>query len=255
MVYHLVCLVESIQLQSEEDDVANLTSGGPGDLVDTVHQELQRRIMTGALAPGTRIVERDIAAKLAVSRTPVRQAIRRLSHEGFVVLNPAYRYARPVVAPLTADDAEELHDLVAWLDARCALKAAQLPASKRASLTASLDIHNNAFRRAVKAGDLVLALEQDDRFHSAYIGAVGGERMTAIRRAAKPQVERYMRSYLPHLQQRAVDAPEEHQVIIEAIRAGRPSAAQRAALQNWRNAAARLQAAIRQGGERGVWAE
>lgn len=223
-----------------------------GDLADSVCEELRRWIVSGAMAPGTRVVERDIAQRLSVSRTPVRAAIRRLSDEGFIVLNHADCYSRPVVAPLDADDARDLHAVVASLDASCAYEAAGLSEKARTALTRDLEKHNAAFARAVADADLTRALEHDDRFHSTYAGAVNKKIVATIRRRTKP-LERYARCYLPHLVKQGDAAVDEHRAIIAAIAAGNPTEAYEAALRNWRNAAARLMDAIERAGERGTW--
>lgn len=225
---------------------------GGRDLVDEIHAALREKIIRGALGPGARIVERDIARRHDVSRTPVRHAIRRLCQEGLVVLNPAERYARPVVAPLTVDDADSLHELLGWLDAGCAEKAARLDPSAREPLADRMARHNEAFAAAVREGRLEAALASDDRMHSAYVDAVAGERVSALRRSTKPHVERYLRSYLPFLQRQAEAAIAEHGHLIDAIRRGAAKVARDAALENWNNAATRLRSAIRVAGERGV---
>src|SRR3954447_24076191 len=55
-----------------------------GSLRDSVTQALRQRIVSGDLAPGTRVVERQVAEQLGVSRVPVREALRTLEREGFV---------------------------------------------------------------------------------------------------------------------------------------------------------------------------
>ena len=73
-----------------------------------VYERLRELIIDGRLAPGARIVETDVAARLGVSRTPVRGALQRLQQEGFVVDSPTLQQTRPTVAPLTSEDAREL---------------------------------------------------------------------------------------------------------------------------------------------------
>ena len=81
-----------------------------------VYERLRELIIDGRLAPGTRIVETDVAARLGVSRTPVRGALQRLQQEGFVVDSPTLQQTRPTVAPLTSEDARELFLLVGALE-------------------------------------------------------------------------------------------------------------------------------------------
>ena len=56
-------------------------------LREIVYEELKRQILVGEIAPGTRMMEVDLADEMGVSRTPVREAIRKLEKEGLVQLN------------------------------------------------------------------------------------------------------------------------------------------------------------------------
>lgn len=223
--------------------------------VDRVYEELLDRIVRGVLSPGTRLVEREIAERLGVSRTPVREAVRRLQSEGLLVANTAERYARPVVAALTEDDARELHDIVARLEAVAARRAAGLPADRRAAIAQELAERNRAFlaasrEKGVTAGRLV---ELDHAFHAVYVEAAGGPRLMNLRKAAKPQIARYAWSYASHIVERVPDSAAEHELIVDAIRAGDADRAEQAVLANWDRAARRVRQAIEQAGERGGW--
>src|ERR1041385_372458 len=84
-------------------------SGAPhGSRPDQVYIRLRDLIVQGSLAPGSRIVETEIATRLGVSRTPVREALQRLQQEGFVMGAPGAQQSRLTVAPLTRDDVYEL---------------------------------------------------------------------------------------------------------------------------------------------------
>jgi DNA-binding GntR family transcriptional regulator len=87
-----------------------LSQSGPLNrtLSDQVADQLRQAILLGQLKPGQRIIEQDIAEALALSRGPVRDALRILQNERLVVLNP-YRGAS--VAKLTLQDAEEINSL------------------------------------------------------------------------------------------------------------------------------------------------
>lgn len=223
--------------------------------VDRVYEELLDRIVRGVLSPGTRIVEREIAERLGVSRTPVREAVRRLQSEGLLIANTAEKYARPVVAALTREDARELHDIVARLEAVAARRAAELPADRREAIARELSARNHAFLEGslvedVDPGKLV---ELDHAFHAVYVNAVAGPRLMALRKAAKPQIARYAWSYASQILERIPESVAEHEVIIEAIRAGDAKRAEQAVVANWDRAAQRVRDAIERAGERGSW--
>ncbi len=231
------------------------STDSPKQTVDRVYEELLDRIVRGVLSPGTRIVEREIAERLGVSRTPVREAVKRLQDEGLLVANRAEKYARPVVAALTGEDARELHDIVARLDAVAARRAAELSAERREALARELSIRNRAFLEASRDADVIAGqlVELDHAFHAVYLDAVAGPRLMAMRKAVKPQIARYAWSYASHIVERIPESVAEHEVIIDAIRAGDANRAEDAVLANWERAAQRVRRAIERTGERGGW--
>src|SRR6058998_833601 len=79
-----------------------------GSRPEQVYTRLRDLIVQGLLSPGSRIIETEIAGRLGVSRTPVREALQRLQQEGFVTGSPGAQQSRLTVAPLTRDDVYEL---------------------------------------------------------------------------------------------------------------------------------------------------
>ncbi|HEX4562275.1 MAG TPA: GntR family transcriptional regulator [Gemmatimonadales bacterium] len=218
-----------------------------------VYAALRDGIVRGTLAPGARLVEIDIAQRLGVSRTPVREALTRLEREGYVATASGKR-ARPTVAPLTKDDVSELLYIVGELESLAAHRAALLaPAPRRTLLRALTRINASFLRASKKRVDFNRLYEADEEFHRKYIEAGAGPRLRALHEAVKPQAERYIRMYVSLLAREAPVSAGEHQAIISAIRAGDAPAAERAVQTNWRHAADRLSRAIGDAGERGGW--
>lgn len=220
-----------------------------------VYRKLRDLIVRGQLAPGTRLVETDVAKRLGVSRTPVRGALQRLQQEGYILDSPSLQQSRPVVAPLTREDARELFYIVAEVEALAARHAAELPNAKRTALAERLQKINDDFKKAANAkrpGHHRL-WELDERFHRGYVEAGAGPRLLALHDAVKPQAERYERIYVSLLVHEIGVSVAEHNIIIRALRAGDSEAAQVAVQTNWRNAAERLGRVIETLGERGQW--
>src|SRR5437667_1961045 len=115
-----------------------LTSARHGSRPDQVYARLRDLIVQGALGPGTRIVETEIATRLGVSRTPVREALQRLQQEGYVIGAPGAQQSRLTVAPFTRDDVQELLDIVGALEGLGARRAAELDAAARRALAEDL---------------------------------------------------------------------------------------------------------------------
>jgi DNA-binding GntR family transcriptional regulator len=220
-----------------------------------VYERLRDLIVRGQLAPGARLVERDIAARFSTSRTPVRSALQRLQQERWVTVPDGGKHARLVVAPLTTDDVRELFEVVGALEAAAARRAALLGSSPRARLSMQLVELNSALLRAAQESrpDQNEIFELDDAFHRAYVEAGAGARLLALHDVIKPQAERYCRLYISALVDRIADSGREHEVIIEGIRNGNADHTEQAVLVNWRNAAERFSTLIAARGELGIW--
>ncbi|MDG4864320.1 GntR family transcriptional regulator, partial [Streptomyces sp. T-3] len=93
-----------------------------GSLRDRAYETLRRRIIEAQLQPGQRLVERDLAAELEVSRIPLREALRRLEADGLVLLVP---HRGALVAPFTPTDVRDLFDVRESLESLAARLAAE----------------------------------------------------------------------------------------------------------------------------------
>jgi DNA-binding GntR family transcriptional regulator len=225
------------------------------DPTSAVYARLRSLIVRGQLAPGARLVERDIASRLGTSRTPVRSALQRLQQERYVTVADGGKHARMMVAPLTIDDVYELFEVVGSVEAAAAYRAASLPSPARVRLAAELTTLNAGLLRVTHQArlDQNEIFELDTAFHRAYVEAGAGPRMLALHDAVKPQAERYVRLYISALVDQIDDSIREHNDIIEGLRKGDPITTERAVLRNWRNAAARFTEVIALLGERGSW--
>lgn len=220
-----------------------------------VYLRLRQLIVHGQLAPGSRVVESEVARKLGVSRTPVRSALQRLQQEGFILSGGGEELKRPVVAPLTREDAQELFEMVGTLEGLAAARSARLPGPARVEAVKRLEIANQALEalQASPVPDQGRFFELDMIFHAECVAAGAGPRLRALHDAVKPHAERYIRLYVSVLRSEIATSVAEHRRIIDGIRAGIPNAARDAVFENWRNAADRLSRVIDSAGERGSW--
>lgn len=228
----------------------------PGDRIDATYRQLRQLIVGGGLAPGTRVVEAELARRLGVSRTPVRSALHRLQQEGYVIpANGGNVRTRLMVAPLTAEDASDLFNIVAELEGLAGRYAAHLGDEGRTRLTAELDELNRRLLTASQADrpDPNTVFVLDAGIHRRLVETAAPPRLLALHDAIKPQAERYSRVYIAALMAEFPTSVDEHSLIIQTIRTGDGDAAQRAIQTNWRNAAHRFAAAITSWGERGSW--
>ena len=228
---------------------------GRGASVGRAYDQLRELIVHGRLAPGSRIVESEIAERLHVSRTPARSALHRLRQEGYVTAVDRAKEQRLIVAPLTREDGRELFYIVGQIEGLAAHAGAELPPPARMALVRALRQLNQKLAQAARAAkpDPVRIFDLDTAFHRAYVEGAAGARLLALHDAIKPQAERYARLYTNALLDEIATSVDEHLAVIRTIEAGDPAGAQQAVETNWRNAAARLSRVIGTVGERGTW--
>lgn len=179
------------------------------DLVDQVYRSLLDAISSGALAPGERVTQEDIAQRLAVSRQPVLQALRLLKKDGFVLDAPGRGV---LVAPLDADWMVKIYQVRGALDGL----AARLAAARRARLDTKLIERG---RRAARGRSVQAMIDADVAFHEAIYAASGNP---LIAQSADPHwrhLRRAMGAVLQAEPQRE-SLWDEHAAIAEAIAAG-----------------------------------
>jgi DNA-binding GntR family transcriptional regulator len=218
--------------------------------------QIRDMIVHGRLAPGSRIVEADLAEHLGVSRTPVRGALHMLHREGFIDSVAGDRTKeRLTVAPLTREDAGELYAIIAHLEGLAARKTAQLNVAARSAVARKLRDLNEGLGESPAAGrnDPHLIFDLDTSFHQTVVEVGAGPRLRKLLRTVKPQAERYWRLYASGIVEELSLMLAEHAVIVRAIEQGDCDQAERAMQSNWLNGAERLFQVIDSVGERGSW--
>jgi DNA-binding GntR family transcriptional regulator len=186
-------------------------------LRDVVTAELRRRILSGELAQGVRLVEDRLAEQLGVSRNPVREAIRVLAAEGFVKVTPRHGAS---VAVLSAEEAEELFDVRMALEGLAARLAARKSTPQSAgALRGVLD----TAREAVADGRLERVADLNTAFHAAVAEAAGNAYLNLVMGHMLQRVQ-WVFQQTAHL--RAPHSWTEHLSLYEAIAAGDEDEAQ-----------------------------
>lgn len=203
---------------------------GAQPMVEQIADHLRHAILRGDLKPGAPVKERDNAARLGVSRTPMREAIRILAQEGLLELRPA---RSPIVAdpePATLIEQSQVLMALEMLSAELACRAAtdvQLrDIADKAAAVAGLSA-GGAGGKGGEAGDPIEVFEADMTFHTAIVAASGNKTLIDMHgdmlrllwrarfQAASRQVNR----------QRAT---QEHDAIAAALLARAPDCAQAA---------------------------
>jgi DNA-binding GntR family transcriptional regulator len=193
-----------------------------------VYEEIRRAVVEGRYPPGMRLVEQRLAEELAVSRTPVREAIRRLAAEGLVVVE---RNRGAQVRELTATEIADLYDLRARLEAYAAeLAATRADADHLVRLDAAAAEFDAAVAAVRRDGSELAHVRRLDAanadFHRALLDAAGHSPLAQLvgRTVDLPLVFQALRHF---------DADELarsnlfHHLIREAVAAGEPTRAGR----------------------------
>jgi DNA-binding GntR family transcriptional regulator len=207
-------------------------------LGDDVAAELRERILRGDYPPGTRLHQERIAEELGLSRTPVREAMRTLEHEGLLVPDPNGGMRASARDPRMLLDAYELREAVDGLAARLAAAAGEGPwqAELRASLREQQAILEDGWEPAAWT-------KANTRFHGLIIEATQNPYLRGLQHfvGTTSQVFRPM-SLLGR--DRAELALREHRDIFEALVAGDSAAAERLAREHIRGTISALGAGL-----------
>lgn len=200
------------------------------NLVEQVRDALLAEIASGALPPGERVVQEQIAKALGVSRQPVQQALRVLLDQGVLEDAPGRRL---IVKPIDPDHVRHMYDVRAVIEGLCARKAAEQvgPAAARTG-KALID----AGRKAVAAGNVPKMIAADLAFHdhihalskNSLVGAVLTPHLVLMQRVMG---EVLLRDETPR------DIWDQHEEILDAIVAGDGDKAERIARDHISNAA------------------
>jgi DNA-binding GntR family transcriptional regulator len=147
---------------------------------ESVYAELRRRIMAGHYAPGLQMKEEALAAEMAVSRTPIRTALRRLVEEG-LLLNHANRGA--FVADWTQRDIDEVFDLRCMLEPFAAGLAAERASHKQVAELAAINAQMAELCRQGCADHLAELQALNNSFHQLILVAAQSPRLSVAARA------------------------------------------------------------------------
>lgn len=191
-------------------------------LRDVVFNTLRKAILTGELKPGERLMEIHLANRLGVSRTPIREAIRKLELEGLVTMIPR-RGAE--VAQITEKSMKDVLEVRRALDALCAELACDRISEEEMG---KLEEACAGFEKATRTGDTTAIAKADVALHDIIVAATGNRRLVQLVNNLAEQMYRYRFEYIKDESQHE-RLVEEHRIIYESIRAKDREAAAAAA--------------------------
>jgi phosphonate utilization transcriptional regulator len=190
-------------------------------LTSVVQQEIERAILQGEYAPGSKLIETALAQGMGVSRGPVREAFRMLEEAGLVRVE---KNRGVFVRDIPIDEAVEIFDLRAAMDE---LVGRKLAASITPAQLKEIKGLGDAMEKAVKAQDARRYHLLNLKFHDRLVEMAGNGKLTTIYRKLIKELSLFRRLNLADSWLLPITASE-HRQIIKAIASGDPEAAGKA---------------------------
>ena len=207
----------------------------PGELLaDAAYQSLRRAILEGQLPPASALSVPDLARRMEISRSPVREAVQRLIADGLATAIPR---KGAIVSEIEAKDLDDLFEVRALLEGLAAGRAAErVAAGGVAGLRDLLDQHEDV----VSAGDVAAQVELDMQYHRAIRKLAHNAELNTI----LDRIEVRSHLALNTLWERPASSRlsvTEHRAIFDAIASHDPSGARSMAEQHVRNVRTRVE--------------
>ena len=180
-------------------------------LRDVVFNTLRQAILKGELEPGERLMEIQLAERLGVSRTPIREAIRKLELEGLVLMIPRKG------AEVAKISARSLRDV---LEVRRALEelAIELACQRMSEEeVGNLQKAQEDFKKAIAEGDAMKIAETDEHFHDVIYEGTQNAKLIQMLNNLREQMYRYRLEYIKDSDMRQILVVE-HEQILKAVK-------------------------------------
>ena len=181
-------------------------------LRDVVFNTLRQAILRGELKPGERLMEIQLANKLGVSRTPIREAIRKLELEGLVLMIPRRGAEVAEITEQNLRDVLEVREALEELSVKLACEhatQAQIEEMKQAA---------QVFKESLSGDDVTRIAEADVAFHDAINMATDNQKLIQILNNLREQMYRYRVEYLKDEKNFPI-LIREHSQIVEGLTA------------------------------------
>lgn len=180
-------------------------------LRDVVFNTLRQAILKGELEPGERLMEIQLADRLGVSRTPIREAIRKLELEGLVLMIPR---KGAEVARISEKSLRDVLEVRRSLEELAIELACQRMDEQELE---DLEQAQEAFRKAIEKGDAMEIAETDEHYHDIIYNGTGNSRLVQILNNLREQMYRYRLEYIKDAAKRQILIVE-HDHILKAVK-------------------------------------
>ena len=168
-------------------------------LRDVVFNTLRQAILTGEMEPGERLMEIQLANKLGVSRTPIREAIRKLELEGLVIMIPR--------------KGADMRDVLEVRSALEELAATLACKNVTAEYIEELKTANRVFEAAIVSKDVVAIVNADVAFHNIIYSMTDNQRLIQLINSLSEQMYRYRLEYVKDARTHSILISEHNDII------------------------------------------
>lgn len=182
-------------------------------LREIVYEELKRQIMIGEIPPGTRMMEVELAEDMGVSRTPIREAIRKLEKEGLVSIEPRRGAYASEISIKDMVDVLEVREFLESMAAGLAAKKINQEDGEKISKV------SQAYKKAVESGRTEEIIKADELFHRLIVECSGNKTLIQMMNQVQELALRFRYIYYEDFS-RYKNMPYEHQEIVDAIISG-----------------------------------
>lgn len=180
-------------------------------LRDVVFNTLREAILKGELVPGERLMEKQLAERMGVSRTPIREAIRKLELEGLVLMVPR---KGAEVAKITEKDITDVLEVRATLESLAVRLACEKMDQEDLE---KLEKLRDDFERAARNKEIETLIKKDVEFHDAIFAATGNDKLIHIVNNLREQIYRFRVKYISQMANYDV-LVKEHEEIVKSIK-------------------------------------
>lgn len=194
-------------------------------LREQIYQQLKTAIIRLELEPGEKVRDHDLANEFNVSRTPVREALRRLEDEGLVVSNPG-SFTR--VVEINLEEVKQATVVVASLHS-LATKVA-FPKLTEEDIE-TLELINEQLKRKLEKRDVIGAVEADDRFHEVFLKRSNNHEILKALEPVESKIRRLEFAKFNSVE--GINSVSDHQEIINACRESKSHEVTNLVEQNW----------------------
>ncbi len=181
-----------------------------------VYRELRKRIIVGDIPSGAQLFENAVAQEMEVSRTPIREALRKLVSEGMVQAIPRAGY---IVESLSAADIRDLYAVRTAIEQIAAKWALDHITPREFEL---LDLNLDETERIISTGQTDRMIDLDQEFHLTICRAARSKKMYSVSQSLSDQTLKFRIACI-HVPDVARRAAEGHRSIVAAMRAKDPA--------------------------------